>query len=137
MATVVKEWKCDAHGYFESVDPVCPHGCTAIQRVFLTPVAFKSDKTKRNDTTLQNLATDFQMNDIKSVREGEAQPPRLANDRNPFAVQWGSPNQISSFNTNSIRGENVNGLSSFKQYQPTGPKAGSYIPDHEGLKISK
>jgi len=131
----VKEWKCEAHGFFESDQAVCPHGCTTISRVFLTPVSIQSDGTKRNDETLKNLASDFGMSDIKSVREGEAQPPRLANAKNPFAVQWASPGSITGYNTSSIRGESVNALQPFKQTNPTGPKAASYMQDHEGLKI--
>lgn len=137
MGHVVKEWKCDAHGFFESAEPVCPHGCSTVNRVFLTPVNLQSDRTKRSDKTLDQLATDFKMGDIKSVREGEAQPPRLAHQNNPFAVQWGSPASISNYNTAPIAGETVNGLSSFKQYRPGGPKAASYIQDHESLKIEK
>jgi hypothetical protein len=105
--------------------------------VFLTPVKVKSDRTKGSDKTLEQLAIDFNMSDIKSVREGEAQPPRLTKQDNPFAVQWGSPGAISNYNTASIAGENVNGLSAFKQARPGGPKTASYIQDHEGLKISK
>lgn len=137
MGRVVKEWKCDAHGYFESDEPICPQGCDTVSRVFLTPVNVKSDRTKNSDKTLSQLASDFAMSDIKSVREGEAQPPRLATDNNPFAVQWGSPSAISGYNTQSIRGESVNGLSAFKEARPGGPKTASYIQDHEGLKISK
>lgn len=137
MGRVLKEWKCDAHGYFESTEPECPHGCTTINRVFLTPVSVKSDRTKGSDKTLEQLAIDFNMSDIKSVREGEAQPPRLAKQENPFAVQWGSPNAITNYNTQSIAGEAVNGLSAFKQARPGGPKTASYMQDHEGLKINK
>ena len=138
MGRVVKEWKCDAHGYFESTEAECPHGCTTINQVFLTPVKVKSDRTKGSDKTLEQLAIDFHMSDIKSVREGEAQPPRLAKqDNNPFAVQWGSPSSISNYNTGSIAGESVNGLSAFKQARPGGPNTASYIQAHEGLKINK
>lgn len=137
MGRVIKEWKCEAHGYFEGTEPVCPQGCTSVMQVHLTPIAIKSDKTKHNDSTLKQLALDYNMSDIKSTREGEAQPPRFANQQpsDPFAVRWGSPSQISQFNTKSIAGENVNGLSPLRSANPTGPRTASYIADHQNLKI--
>jgi hypothetical protein len=94
-----------------------------------------SDTTKFNDTTLRNLANDFKMGDIKSVKEGEAQPPRFAPPpSDPFAVQWGSPSQIGNYNTASVAGEQVNGLAAAggKFAKPT---TASYIPDHQNLKM--
>lgn len=135
---VKNDYKCDVHGYFESTEPVCPHGCTTVQVVFLQPVALKSDRTKNNDRTVQQLAMDFNMSDIKSVKEGEAQPPRFAKQQpeNPFAVRWGSPSQISQFNTKSINGEMVNGLQAVKSSaELKGPKTASYIADHQNLSL--
>ena len=135
---VVNDYKCDVHGFFESKSPVCPHGCTTVQLVFLQPVGLKSDRTKRNDNTVKQLAMDFNMTDIKSTREGEAQPPRFAPQQpeNPFAVRWGKPGQISQYNTKSINGEMVNGLQAVKSSANlSGPKAASYIADHQNLQI--
>jgi hypothetical protein len=85
--SVVHDYKCPAHGYFESRHPVCPHGCTEVQQVFLQPPGMMSDRTKGSDKTVKQLAMDFNMSDVKSVREGEAQPPRFAPQKpeNPFA----------------------------------------------------
>lgn len=132
---ILNDYKCEMHGFFESDKPICPHGCDTVQKVFLQPVGMIGDTTKFNDTTLRGLAADYGMTDIKSVREGEAQPPRLAPPQNnPFAVQWGNPSQISNFNTKSIAGENPNGLASaggkFKA-----PTTASYIGDHQNLKL--
>jgi hypothetical protein len=135
---VKNDYKCDVHGFFESTKPICPHGCDTVQVVFLQPVGLKSDRTKNNDRTVQQLAMDFNMSDIKSVREGEAQPPRFAPKQpdNPFAVRWGAPNQISQFNTQSINGEMVNGLQAVKSSTTLkGPKTASYIADHQNLSI--
>jgi hypothetical protein len=44
-----------------------------ISKVFLKPVAMKSDKTKATDKNLKQLAIDYDMTDIKSTREGEHQ----------------------------------------------------------------
>ena len=74
MARILKDFKCVEHGYFEGYYPQCPKGCVDdIMRVYLKAPAYKSDRTKKADRTLNNLATDFQMTDIKSAREGEAQ----------------------------------------------------------------
>jgi hypothetical protein len=127
---VMHDFKCAVHGYFESSSAICPHGCDTVQKVFLQPVGMVSDTTRFNDTTLRNLANDFKMGDIKSVKEGEAQPPTS----DPFAVQWGSPSQIGNYNTASIAGEQVNGLAAAggKFAKPT---TASYIPDHQNLKV--
>lgn len=143
---VIKEWKCEEHGYFESDKPVCSHGCMkGISQVFLTPVKYKSDRSKNIDKTTNQLALDYKMSDIKTVREGEAQPPRLANqaptpqaDR-PTGVMWGNPKSIGNYNLSSIKGEAVNGLSAVKEggVQLTRPKTASYIADHQNLKLDK
>lgn len=138
--SVVNDYKCPAHGFFESREPVCPHGCTDVQVVFLQPVGMMSDRTKGSDKTVKQLAMDFNMSDVKSVREGEAQPPRFANKQpdNPFAPRWGSPGDLSGFNLSSVRGESVSGLNAVKQgANLSGPKIGSYIADHQNLQIKK
>ena len=137
--SVLNDYKCPAHGYFESREAVCPHGCTDVQVVFLQPVGMTSDRTKGSDKTLKQLALDFKMGDIKSTREGEAQPPRYATPNNPFAPRWGSPGDLSGYNLRSINGESVSGMQAVKQSGAnlSGPKVGSYIADHENLKISQ
>lgn len=136
--SVLHDYKCPVHGYFESKEAVCPAGCTDVQVVFLKPIAMKSDTTKHNDRTLSQLALDFKMGDIKSTKEGEAQPPRFAKQNNPFAPRWGSPGELGQYNLNSVAGESVSGINAVKQSGAnlTGPKVGSYIADHENLKIT-
>lgn len=143
---IIKEWKCDEHGYFESDRPECPDGCLkGISQVFLTPVKYKSNRTKNIDKTTSQLALDYKMSDIKTVREGEAQPPRLANkeptpqsDR-PTGVMWGNPKSISNYNLKSVNGETINGLAAVKEggVALTKPRTASYIADHQNLKIEK
>ena len=141
---VMKEWKCDEHGYFDATEGICPNGCTeGINQVFLTPVAYKSDRSKNIDKTTRQLAMDFSMSDIKTVREGERQPQRFQPkvDKNapprPTGVMWGNPNSIGQYGLRSVAGENVNGLAALRENgaQLTRPKAASYIADHENLKI--
>jgi hypothetical protein len=136
--SVLNDYKCPVHGFFEGYEPRCPSGCTDVSLVFLKPVGLKSDSTKHNDRTLTNLASDFKMTDIKSTREGEAQPQRFTAPSNPFAPRWGSPAELGGYNLNSINGEAVSGMQAVKQSgaQLSGPKIASYVADHENLKIS-
>ena len=135
---VMNDYKCPAHGYFESREAVCPHGCTDVQVVFLQPVGTTSDRTKGSDKTLKQLALDFKMSDVKSVKQGEAQPPRFAKPDNPFAPRWGSPGDLGGFNLRSVGGENVSGIGAVKEGSKlTGPRVGSYIADHQNLKMDK
>ena len=138
--SVLNDYKCPAHGYFESREPVCPHGCTDVQVVFLQPIGMIGDRTKGSDKTLNQLALDFKMSDIKSVKEGEAQPPRFAKPQaeNPFAPRWGSPGDLGGFNLRSVAGESVSGIQAVKgNSKLSGPRVGSYIADHQNLKIDK
>ena len=71
---ILKDYKCEIHGYFESSEPRCPEGCTVnIYAVHLQAPGLKSDTTKNVDKTVQGLASDFNMTDVKSTREGEFQ----------------------------------------------------------------
>jgi hypothetical protein len=141
--SVVHDYKCPAHGFFESREPVCPSGCTDVQMVFLQAVGVKSDSTKQADTTMRELAKDYGMSDIKSVREGEAQPHALLNAKqkqmaqNPFAVQWGAPTNVGNYNLNPIKDETVGGLTAVRNsgVRLASPKPGVVTHDHENLKI--
>ena len=72
---VLKDYMCTEHGVFESREAKCPiKFCTGeLSVIFLQPVAIKSEKTKRNDKNLKQLALEFDMTDIKSTRVGEHQ----------------------------------------------------------------
>ena len=135
---VLNDYKCPAHGFFESREPKCPHGCTDVQVVFLQPIGVTSDRTKGSDKTLKQLALDFNMSDIKSKKEGEAQPPRFAQQNNPFAPRWGSPGDLGGFNLRSVAGEQVSGIQAVKnESRLSGPRIGSYVADHQNLKLDK
>ena len=74
MARILRDYKCQEHGFFEGYEAVCPEGCTDyVLQVFLQAPGFKSDKSKSADKQLKQLANDFGMSDIKSTREGENQ----------------------------------------------------------------
>ena len=74
---ILRSYKCPRHGFFEAWEPLCEHGCEDVAVVFLRAPSMrdsvKSGRTKRNDNNLKQLAADFGMTDIKSVKEGESQ----------------------------------------------------------------
>lgn len=163
---VLKDYKCEKHGYFESREAKCPmKNCSEeVYVVFLQAPGLMSDTTKKNDRTVKQLAMDFDMTDIKSTREGENQSgfftrknktskkqlekeakiaaERPREPRPGDAAIWGGDNRFSM--ANLLRGNAVRPVAdeavSFNPKQAgnlTGPKAASYINDHQGLTIEK
>jgi hypothetical protein len=161
MANILHDYKCFEHGYFEGYAATCPQGCTEnVMMVFLQAPGTVSDKTKRTDKRVKQLAIDFKMNNIKSTREGENQAGYFTRDNKavPKEVQeaqqpresrpgdaaiWGGGFKGLSMNSllsgqavRSIHGESV-GIKPQDAGNLTGPKAASYIADHEGLSLKK
>ena len=163
---VLKDYKCDKHGYFESREPKCPmKNCSEeVYVVFLQAPALMSDATKKNDRTVKQLAMDFDMTDIKSTREGENQSgfftrknktskkqlekeaqiaaERPREPRAGDAAIWGGDSRFSMSSLlrgnaiRPIRDEAVS-LNPKAVGNLTGPKAASYIADHENLALKK
>jgi hypothetical protein len=130
--------------------------------VYLQPVGLVSDGTKKNDKTIKQLAMDFDMTNIKSTREGENQSgfftrknktskkqlekeaaiasQRPREPRPGDSAIWGGDNRYSLGNVikggavRSVMGESV-GMNPRDAGNLTGPKAASYIADHENLKM--
>lgn len=70
--SIKKEWKCMAHGFFESDIPMCPAGCDTVERAFLTPQSIATgNKGKFIDDTLQKIADDYGFSDM-SNRGGDS-----------------------------------------------------------------
>jgi len=150
--SVLHDYLCSAHGLFESYEPVCPiKFCTAeLNMVFLKPVSLKSDKTKHADNTLRNLAQDFNMTDIRSVREGESQagmhhhqiPVEQKKEPRPGdAAIWGGGFQNINLEAamagrvaKPVRDEPIS-MNPHETGRLVGPKAASYMSDHENLSI--
>lgn len=160
---VLHDYFCSQHGVFEAWEAKCPcKPCSGdISKVFLQPVSIKSDSTKHTDKTLQGLAEDFKMTDIKSTREGENQAGYLtrnnsqslkereaelaaAAERGPRpgdAAIWGQAGGIDFKKVVSgaykpIADEQVSVLPK-SVGNLTGPKTASFIADHENLKIDR
>lgn len=149
---VLHDYKCPTHGYFEAWDdaPDCPKGeCKGILQVYLKPPGIKGERTKRADKALNNLAQEFKMTDIKSTREGEHQTGyHTRNNTTPKeprpgdSVLWGGGGRFNMAAAlggqiaKPVRDETV-GVRPKDAGNLTGPKVGSYIADHENLKIDK
>lgn len=147
---ILRDYHCPTHGYFESFEAQCPmKKCDEeVSIVHLQPVGMKSDKTKHNDKTLNQLAIDFNMTDIKSTREGESQSGYLTrNNTTPKeprpgdAVMWGNAggrwnvdSLVKGNGYRSINGEPV-GVNPKELGNLTAPRTASYIADHENLQI--
>lgn len=80
---VLREFVCFGHGRFDSDEPVCPHGCTVVERVFITAPGLTSNRTKSTDRLLEGIAKDYGLSDmnnhggttaarVKPVLQGEA-----------------------------------------------------------------
>jgi hypothetical protein len=163
---VLKDYKCDKHGYFESREPKCPmKNCSEeVYVVFLQAPGLMSDSTKKNDKTVKQLAMDFDMTDIKSTREGEnqggfftrknktskkqlqkeakeaAERPREPRPRD--AAIWGGDSRYSMSNLlrgNAVRPVRDEAVSILPRDvgNLTGPKMASYTADHENLSLKK
>ena len=148
---VLRSYQCVKHGYFDAWEAECPHGCKKVTQVFLKPFSIKSDRTKGADKTLKGLASDFQMTDIKSTREGEFQTGYHTRNNKPElnkgheaangGVMWGGAGRFDM--GSALAGKAVqSGNGEPAGFDPknlgklTGPRAASYQADHQGLKIN-
>jgi len=88
---VLKEYICKAHGIFEAFDAACPYGCkgTMVERDFRSApsVHFKDGVNRSNniDKTLNTLASDFNMTDMKHNSTGSVS----GNMHQDLAPRWG------------------------------------------------
>lgn len=147
---ILRSYSCPRHGVFDAWEAECPHGCKDVTQVFTKAFAIKSQRTKNADATLKGLASDFNMTNIKSTREGDHQegyftrnnaPPPKGHEAANGGVLWGGGGRfdmgsaLAGKAVSSVKGEAV-GFNPKDMGNLTGPKAASYIQDHQGLKIN-
>ena len=84
---VLNDYLCQEHGVFESWDGICKKCGEKGTKVFLGAPAYHGSRTKNIDKTLQGLAKEFQMTDIKSTREGEFQAGYLSRNNKSLTKQ--------------------------------------------------
>lgn len=95
MATI-KEWRCLAHGAFDSADGVCEWGCTTVVREFRTAPGHKSAKTKTSDRALERMAKRYGLTDMSASKTGSVAGDRMAKQKgfgniggHDFTPRWG------------------------------------------------
>lgn len=68
--SVTHDFECLAHGQFESrtKKPKCPKGCSAslVKMVFLQPVGFVSDRSRRSDKLVREMAQTQGLSDLST-----------------------------------------------------------------------
>ena len=162
---ILRDYYCESHGVFEAWEPEGPmkHCKATLSVIHLKPLGIKSDKTKRTDKTLQGLAKDFDMTNIKTTKEGEHQTGYMkrnnklsdkdfaqateamqAQDREPKPRDnaiWGGGGNISMKSVmggqfKSVNGESV-GINPKAAGNLTGPSPASYMADPDNLQVSK
>lgn len=153
MSKILRDYKCEEHGYFEGYRAECPHThCEAeVYVVLLKAPGIISDRTKGADATLAGLAKEFGMTDIKSTREGEHQdgfftrnnqgkpadePPE---PRPRDAAIWGGTGGLSMKSVlngaiKPVRDEPVS-INPNANGKLSGPKTASYMADHQNLNL--
>lgn len=135
--------------------------------VHLKPVGTRSPKTSATDNNLKQLAIEYDMTDIKSTKAGEhqtgymkrknkltdkqfaeatdamqAQNPQQQKQARPGdSVIWGGGSNISMKSVlggqfKSVNGESV-GINPKAAGDLQGPRAASYMADHENLQVRK
>lgn len=75
---VLKEYRCnDCKIIFDSTIPVCIYcGSENIQRIFVTPFGFKSDKTKSTDGHMEHHLKSFGLSDFSNNESTKHTPER-------------------------------------------------------------
>jgi hypothetical protein len=150
---ILRSYSCPRHGVFDAWEAECSHGCKDVTQVFTKAFAIKSGRTKNLDSTVRGLASDFNMTNLKSTREGEHQTGYHTRNNEPSKghdnvnnVLWGGGGQFGGgrFNmASALAGNAVQSGSGEKAgFDPkslgnlTGRRASVYQNDHEGLKIN-
>lgn len=149
---VLKSYQCTDHGYFDSwEEPACPVCHVECKQVFIKPFSIKSGRTKNTDKTLRQLASDYNMTDIKSAREGESQAgtfrhgntPKVEEPRQPRAgdaVMWGNAGNynmnslLAGMGPKSVKGE-ATGFNPKDMGNVSGPRAIPVARDPQNLSL--
>ena len=84
---ILREYRCLGHGSFEAYEPVCPYGCTTVEREYLTAPAMGNAKTAATDTALKALAADYGLTDLKN---GAGSVMASLRQRPTSQPMWGS-----------------------------------------------
>jgi hypothetical protein len=88
---ILRDYKCEEHGYFTAWEPKCEHCDREVYSVILKAPTMRDSvvggRSKKNDNNIKQLAKDFGMTNIKSTREGEAQDGYLTRNNAEKSAQ--------------------------------------------------
>ena len=88
---ILRDYKCEEHGYFTAWEPKCEHCDREVFSVILKAPTMRDSvvggRSKRNDSNIKQLAKDFNMTNIKSTREGESQTGYLTRNNAEKSAQ--------------------------------------------------
>ena len=109
----LKEYRCKAHGEFESYDAVCPHGCSKrfVVQEFRTAFKIGTRGAKVMDQTTKDLAGDFGLSDVRVDKDGGSVMDALRKaDNADFRPRWGAPaKEVSSLmGSAGVQGQQMN-----------------------------
>ena len=78
---VIKEYRCSTcNRIFDSAIPACIHcGSVTVTRIFTTPFAYKSDKTKSADNHLEHLTSSYGLTDFSNNESTKHAPVSSGN----------------------------------------------------------
>jgi hypothetical protein len=74
LSSIIKEWQCATHGFFEATHPICPgNNCDSdhVERAFITPVGISKGKYAAFDRGLRESAERMGIRNFKTVRGEE------------------------------------------------------------------
>jgi DNA-directed RNA polymerase subunit RPC12/RpoP len=76
---VIKEYKCkDCGRIFDSQFPSCIHcGSTEVQRIFITPFGYKSDRTKFSDDNIKSQIEAYGLSDYSNNESTRHDPAKV------------------------------------------------------------
>lgn len=88
---ILRDYKCEEHGFFTAWEPKCEHCDREVYSVILKAPTMRDSvvagRSKRNDSNIKQLAKDFGMTNIKSTKEGEAQDGYLTRNNAEKSAQ--------------------------------------------------
>lgn len=148
---ILKRFVCSKHGEFDAWadDAIrCPAArCRCKPREMVSAPAVHRGATASKDKTLNQLAMDFNMTNLKSAREGEAQSGYLTRNNAPVpkearpgdAVMWGGGGKFAL--DSMVKGNGIKSIAG----EPTSATLGGapklqpswVMKDHENLQIKR
>ena len=88
---VLREWRCLAHGPFESFDAMCPHGCPEAfvqQEIRTAPAARRPGTMRFIDNQLKGIANDYGVTDLRTDPKANLSALDMQRRRQEHKPHW-------------------------------------------------